>query len=150
MPRGPWTTSSTTGEPRRRGNRVATSLLDASAILAALYEEPGFTRVHDALREGAAISAVNAGEVAAHLRTNDWRAGQVADVFDDLSIEIVPFDRETALLCGAYRPRTRHLGLGLGDRACLATARRLRVPALTADRGWARVDLRGVEIVVIR
>ena len=129
---------------------MAASLLDASAILAALYEEPGVTRVHDALREGAAVSAVNAAEVAAHLRTNDWRAGQVADVFDDLSIEIVPFDRETALLSGAYRPRTRHLGLGPGDRACLATARRLRVPALTADRVWARVDLRGVEIVVIR
>ena len=129
---------------------MAASLLDASAILVALYEEPGSTRVHDALREGAAISAVNAGEVAAHLRTNDWRAGQVADVFDDLSIEIVPFDRETALLSGAYRPRTRHLGLGLGDRACLATARRLRLPALTADRVWARVELRGVEIVVIR
>lgn len=129
---------------------MAASLLDASAILAALYEEPGVTRVHDALREGAAVSAVNAAEVAAHLRTNDWRAGQVADVFDDLSIEIVPFDRETALLSGAYRPRTRHLGLGPGDRACLATARRLRLPALTADRAWARVDLRGVEIVVIR
>lgn len=129
---------------------MAASLLDASAILVALYEEPGVARVHDALREGAAVSAVNAGEVAAHLRTNGWRAGQVADVFDDLSIEIVPFDRETALLSGAYRPRTRHLGLGFGDRACLATARRLRVPALTANRVWARVDLRGVEIVVIR
>lgn len=129
---------------------MAATLLDASAILAALYEEPEFTRIRDVLGEGAAISAVNAGEVAAHLRTSDWSAVQVADVFDDLSIEIVPFDRETALLSGAYRPRTRHLGLGPGDRACLATARRLRLPALTADRVWARIDLRGVEIVVIR
>ncbi len=129
---------------------MAATLLDASAILAALYEKPGFARVGDALGEGAATSAVNAGEVAAHLRANDWSAGQVADVFDDLSIEVVPFDRETALLSGAYRPRTRHLGLGLGDRACLATARRLRIPVLTADRVWERIDLRGVEIVVIR
>ena len=129
---------------------MAAALLDASAVLAVLYEEPGFTRVRDALGEGAAVSAVNAGEVAAHLRTNDWSAGQVADVFDDLSIEVVPFDRETALLSGAYRPRTRHLGLGLGDRACLATARRLRIPALTVDRVWERIELRGVEIVVIR
>ena len=129
---------------------MAATLLDASAILAALYEEPGFARVRDALREGAAVSAVNAGEVAAHLRTNDWSAGQVADVFDDLSIEIVPFDRETALLSGAYRPRTRHLGLGLAGCACLATARRLRLPVLTADRVWARIDLRGVKVVVIR
>ena len=129
---------------------MAATLLDASAILVALYEEPGFARVRDALGKGAAVSAVNAGEVAAHLRTNDWSAGQVADVFDDLSIEVVPFDREPALLSGAYRPRTRHLGLGLGDRACLATARRLRIPVLTADRVWERIELRGVEIVVIR
>ena len=61
---------------------MATTLLDASAILAVLYEKSGFARVRDALREGAAVSAVNAGEVAAHLRTNDWSAGQVADVFD--------------------------------------------------------------------
>lgn len=129
---------------------MASSLLDASAILAALHEEPGHALVQDALREGAAMSTVNAAEVAAHLRLYDWTAGQVADVFDDLGIELVPLDRATALLSGAYRPKTRHLGLGLGDRACLATARRLRLPVLTADREWGKLKLRGVEVVVIR
>ncbi len=129
---------------------MATSLLDASALLAALYEEPGCGQVQEALRAGAAISAVNAAEVSAHLRARDWTSGQVKDVFDDLGIDVLPFDRATALLSGAYRPRTRHLGLGLGARACLATARRLRVPVLTADRAWERVRLRGVEVVLIR
>lgn len=129
---------------------MATALLDASAILAALYEEPGVTRVHEALIEGAAMSTVNVAEVCAHLRAHDWTSGQVTDVFDDLSIEVLPFDRATALLSGAYRPRTDHLGLGLGDRACLATGRRLRLPVLTADRAWARLKLRGVRIVLIR
>ncbi len=129
---------------------MATSLLDASAILAALYEEPGCSRVQEALRAGAAMSAVNAAEVSAHLRARDWTSGQVKDVFDDLGIDVLPFDRATALLSGAYRPRTHHLGLGLGDRACLATARRMRLPVLTADRVWGRVKLRGVEVVVIR
>jgi len=129
---------------------VATSLLDASAILAALYEEPGWSRVHDALRVGAAMSTVNVAEVSAHLRARDWTSGQVKDVFEDLGIDVVPFDRATALLSGAYRPRTHHLGLGLGDRACLATARRLRLPVLTADRAWERVKLRGVNVILIR
>ena len=129
---------------------MASSLLDASAILAALYEEPGHGRVHDALREGAAMSTVSVAEVAAHLRAYDWTAGQVEDVFDDLGIEVVPFDRATAVLSGAYRPKTRHLGLGLVDRACLATARRLRLPVLTADRAWGQLELRGVKVVVIR
>lgn len=129
---------------------MATSLLDASAILAALYEEPGCSRVHEALRTGAAMSTVNVAEVSAHLRAHDWRSGQVKDVFDDLGIDVLPFDRATALLSGAYRPRTKHLGLGLGDRACLATARRLRLPVLTADRAWGQVKLRGVNVVLIR
>ena len=129
---------------------MAASLLDSSAILAALYEEPGHARVRNALREGAAMSAVNAAEVAAHLRANDWTHGQVSDVFDDLGIEVVPFDRATALLSGAYRPRTSRLGLGPGDRACLATARRVRLPVLTADRAWGELKLRGVEVIVIR
>ena len=129
---------------------MATSLLDASAILAALYEEPGCDRVHAALRDGAAMSTVNVAEVSAHLRAHDWRSDQVKDVFEDLGIDVLPFDRPTALLSGAYRPRTHDLGLGLSALACLATARRLRLPVLTADRTWARVKLRGVNVVLIR
>ncbi len=129
---------------------MATSLLDASAILAALYDEPGCDRVHEALRAGTAMSTVNVAEVSAHLRARHWTSGQVKDVFEDLGIDVLPFDGATALLSGAYRPRTYHLGLGLGDRACLATARRLRLPVLTADRVWERVNLRGVKVVLIR
>jgi ribonuclease VapC len=41
------------------------------------------------------------------------------------------------------------LGLSFGDRACLALAKSLVAPALTADRSWARLDL-GIAIEVIR
>lgn len=129
---------------------MAESLLDASAVLAALYEEPGGDRVRDALAVGAAMSAVNAAEVAAHLRALDWTAGQIAAMFDELGIDVVPFDRDTALLSGPLRTKTRRLGLGLADRACLATARRLRVPVLTADSAWGKLELRGVSVVLIR
>ncbi|WP_420447180.1 type II toxin-antitoxin system VapC family toxin [Candidatus Palauibacter sp.] len=131
-------------------NEPVASVLDASAVLAALFEEPGAERVVRALERGAAISSVNAAEVAARLSQSDWTAGTVASVFDEQGIEIIPFDRETALLSGAYRQSTRHLGLGLGDRACLATARRLGLPALTADRSWADVAIAGVTVVQIR
>lgn len=43
-------------------------LLDASALLAYLQREPGFEAVREALREGAAISAVNLAEVAGKLK----------------------------------------------------------------------------------
>jgi PIN domain nuclease of toxin-antitoxin system len=44
---------------------------------------------------------------------------------------------------------TRHLSLSLGDRACLALAGRLDLPALTADRAWVELDV-GVDVRAIR
>ncbi len=59
------------------------------------------------------------------------------------------FEAEQADEAARLRPPTRSVGLGLADRACLALARRLDVPTVTADRTWAALDL-GVEIVMIR
>ena len=122
-------------------------VLDASAVLAEVFDEPGADAVFDALQSGAAMSAVNVAEVAAKLHTAGWADEDVALVFE--GIDIVPFDARHALLSGRYRPATRSLGLGLGDRACLATANLQRCPALTADRAWEALDV-GVEIVWIR
>ena len=76
-----------------------------------------------------------------------WEDEDVALVFEGM--DVVPFDARHALLSGRYRPATRSLGLGLGDRACLATATLQRCPALTADRVWTTLDV-GAEIVCIR
>ena len=142
--------SSWNGEPKPPVNEPAESLLDASAVLAALFEEAGAARVARALERGAAMSSVNLGEVAARLSREGWSSATVASVVAEMGIEVIPFDRRTALLSGAYRPVTRRLGLGLGDRACLATACRLGLPALTADRSWADVSIAGVTVVQIR
>ena len=110
-------------------------VLDASAVLAVVFDEPGADAVRQALKSNPAMSAVNAGEVAL--------------AFDELGIEILPFDRRCALLSGHYRPATRSLGLGLEDRACLATAHQQERPALTADRAWEALEI-DVEVVCIR
>ena len=66
-----------------------------------------------------------------------------------MSIQVVPFDEELAYRAGLLRSATRSAGLSLGDRACLALAERLGVPALTTDRIWGTLQL-GIQIEVIR
>ena len=130
------------------------AVLDASALLAYLRGEPGGTRVRDQLLEGAVMSAVNLAEVASKLA--DW--GQdPAQWLDRLrsrglfgqALQVLPFTQEDALLVARLRPLTRPLGLSLGDRACLALASRLHLPALTADATWAGLSV-GVAVEVIR
>jgi len=142
--------SSWNGEPKPPVNEPVEAVLDASAVLAALLNEPGAVRVERALKRGAAMSSVNVAEVAARLSEDGLSSVTVASVVRGLGVEIIPFDRRTALLSGTYRPRTRRHGLGLGDRACLATASRLGLPALTADRSWADVSIPGATVVLIR
>ncbi len=66
-----------------------------------------------------------------------------------LGLTIVPFTAEDAEASAKLWPNTRSLGLSLGDRACLALALRLGLPALTADRVWAGLQV-GVEVQVVR
>lgn len=125
---------------------MARCVMDASALLAAIFDERGAEEAVGAIRGGAKISAVNVAEVAAFLRSDGWSAGEIADVITELGVEVVPFDTETALVAGAYLLKTAPLRLSLGARACLATARSLDLPALTTDPRWAEIKLRGVAV----
>ncbi|GAA6744484.1 MULTISPECIES: type II toxin-antitoxin system VapC family toxin [Thermus] len=124
-------------------------LLDASALLAYLQREPGFEAVREALREGAAISAVNLAEVAGKLKTRGKDPERIVRRLLAMGLEVLPFTLEEALEAGALDPLTRPLGLSLGDRACLAAGRVRGLAVLTADRTWAGV-VPGVEVVVVR
>ncbi len=123
-------------------------LLDASAILAVLRGEPGRESVIGHSPDWA-ISAVNAAEVVSKLVDGGMPDHEVQTTFDDIALEIIPFDAEAALLSGLMRAATRHKGLSLGDRACLAQGRISGEPVLTTDRAWKTLDL-GVEIRVVR
>ena len=126
------------------------TVLDASAVLAVILEEPGADVVVEALRSGAAMSTVNVAEVAARLHQDGWSTSEVALVFDSLGIEALPFDPDAALLSGRLRTATRDFGLGLGDRACLASGLVEGCPVLTSDRSWRELDLPDIDIQCIR
>ena len=64
------------------------AVLDASAVLAVVLEEPGADVVVEALRSGAAMSSVNVAEVAARLDQDGWSESEVALVFESLGIAL--------------------------------------------------------------
>lgn len=124
------------------------AVLDASALLAVFLREAGGEHVRPLLGRAAMIS-VNYCEVASRLFDLGAAEASVTAALSMYQLEVVSFDAGLALDAAALRPLTRHLGLSLGDRACLALAKRLQLPAMTADRAWAQLDL-GIAIEVIR
>lgn len=66
-----------------------------------------------------------------------------------MRVEIIAFDAELADAAASLRQPTRHLGLSLRDRACLALARSVNAAVITADRAWLGLDI-GVRIEAIR
>ncbi|TXN81100.1 type II toxin-antitoxin system VapC family toxin [Methylobacterium sp. WL8] len=110
-------------------------VLDASAVLAVIFDEAGAERVASHL-PGAMISTVNVSEVMTKLYDLGMPQATVEDIVAGLQLTILPFDLEQAAEAARLRSHTREAGLSLGDRACLATAKHQGVPALTSDRAW--------------
>lgn len=114
-------------------------MLDASALLALLFREPGAERVAASLAQGA-ISAVNLAEVLGRLVRDGRPLAEAVHRLAALGLEVVPLDAERATAVAGLEPLTSRLaGLSLGDRCCLALALERGVPALTADGAWQRL-----------
>jgi ribonuclease VapC len=123
-------------------------VLDASALMAVLREEPGAAAVEAVLDE-AAISAVNLSEVHAKLVDRGTPAESAWSWLVDLDLEVIDFDVAQAGVAGDLRLLTRARGLSLADRACLALARVRGLPAMTVDHAWSGLEV-GIEVRAIR
>lgn len=126
-------------------------VLDASALLAYLRREKGAPKVREAIKRGCAASLVNVAEVLSKVAERGENPERTLKELRDLgpALKIVKPTEDDAVAIARLRPRTKDAGLSLGDRACIALAQRLGVPAMTADREWARADL-DIEVVLIR
>ena len=125
-------------------------VLDAQALLALLLQEPRADRGKAAL-DGAAMGVVNLAEVVSHYAKLGAARSDIEALLRPLPIRVVPVDATLSYDAGMLRPITLERGLSLGDRYCLALARREGVPALTAERRWPEIaGAAGVRVEVIR
>lgn len=125
-----------------------TVVLDASALLAYLKDEPGSVAV-DGLLPESALSSVNWAEVVQKSIAAGVEVDGMLDDLQALGLRVEPFMPEDGEMTGKLWEQTRPSGLSLGGRACLSLGLRLGVPVLTCDRTWASLNL-SIAVQVIR
>ena len=124
-------------------------VLDASALLALLNEEPGAKQVESMLSH-AIMSAVNIAEVVSVLTDIHLSQEEAENITGDLIQDIIPFDEKQAYLAASLRKQIKSYGLSLGDRACLSLAIQHHTTVLTADKIWAKLHIPGIKVQIIR
>jgi PIN domain nuclease of toxin-antitoxin system len=121
-------------------------VLDASALLAWLQDEPGAELVDEVLGQ-AALCSVNWAEVLQKSTAHGVDVTGLRDDLEAIGLTIVSFDAQDAeRTAGLWKAGA---GLSLGHRACLALGIRHGLPVWTADRLWAEAAT-GAEVLVIR
>jgi len=122
-------------------------VIDASALLAYLQDEPGGSRVGDCL-DGALLSSVNLSEVIQKAAQFGADTAGLATDLAEIGICLEPFTLDQAEIAAGLWPTTRKLGLSLADRACLALAIDYDAQVLTTDKAWRDLDIRlAVEVI---
>jgi len=124
------------------------AVLDASALLAYLQEEPGNDAVEEVLSESG-ISAVNWAEVLQKCVSRGVSIKGIREEVESLGLTIEPFTATQAETAGSIWRETMKQWLSLGDRACLAFGMDVGLPILTTDRVWNKLKI-GLEIRVLR
>lgn len=126
-------------------------VLDASALLALINSEKGADKVEPLIGR-IVMSSVNITEVASKIYD---LLGSNNEEQCKLSIEpfihsIIEFDKTQSYLTAALKNQTKHQGLSLGDRACIALGITLDLPIYTADKVWSELKIPNAKIHLIR
>jgi len=123
-------------------------VVDASALLALIKNESG-AKVVEELLGNIVMSSVNTSEVVSILLDSEMSPKEAEEVIEPFISSIVPFDFKQSIECAALKKGTKHLGLSLGDRACINLGIQLGLPVYTADKIWAKLKL-DCKIILVR
>ena len=125
-------------------------VLDASALLAMLKAEPGGSKIAETIAESR-ISAVNDSEIVSHFIHAGMPPLAVEAMLSPLPVRMMEANAALTSAAGRLRAVTSAAGLSIGDRFCLALARRDNLPAWTADRAWQTIaPAAGATVFLIR
>ena len=125
---------------------MPSAVVDASALLVLLTGAPGAEKVGAALPH-AVISSLSMSEVVAKLSEAGMPEEAIRDALQGLPLTIHPFDTDQAYEAGLLPTNSKRVHLSLGDKGCLSLARKLDIPAITADKAWDRLPV-GVGVTV--
>ena|ERR1700761_5556662 len=124
-------------------------VLDASAILAVIFQEPGLEKLTSEILRDAVASTVNIAEVQTKLIQKGYNPEEAWEDALLLKEPPAPFTSEQVKIAGTLMTKTQNYGLSLGDRSCLALAIFLKADVYTTEKTWKNLKV-GVPIHVIR
>jgi ribonuclease VapC len=124
-------------------------VMDSTALIAVVYQEPGYERVVEIL-DKSAISAVNLAEIINKLILRGSPAEAVRHALLKLELTVEDWTDDLAYRSAEFTRFNKSHGLSLGDRACLTLAKQLHATAVTSDRTWRRMPSLGVPIMIFR
>ena len=124
---------------------MRTMVLDASALLALLFDEPGAEKIENLLNQAAEadkpmlIAAVNWAEVLYKMQRKHGAKGfEAAQHFErTMPLDVAPLDRELAE--SAAQLKTAH-DLGLADAFAAALAKSKKAELVTADTDFKALE----------
>ncbi len=123
-------------------------IVDSSAFLAAIYDEESDFDFEKFMPDSA-MHVVNLSEVIAVLIRDGMQKSIAKQIIQSNISDILNSSVEEAILAADIRIKSRKYGISTGDSFCLAAAKLYKLPVITADKIWQKLDL-GIEIIYVR